>query len=80
MQVKNQQGQWISADPIPGTFVCNIGDMLKVRYKSSTYDSATTHALSHLITFSHPASWQHCWICKMSLQIDKYQIISKSDI
>ena len=30
MQVKNQQGQWISADPIPGTFVCNIGDMLKV--------------------------------------------------
>lgn len=30
LQVKNQQGQWISADPIPGTFVCNIGDMLKV--------------------------------------------------
>ena len=30
LQVKNQQGQWINADPIPGTFVCNIGDMLKV--------------------------------------------------
>ena len=30
IQVKNQQGHWISADPIPGTFVCNIGDMLKV--------------------------------------------------
>lgn len=34
MQVKNQQGQWISADPIPGTFVCNIGDMLKVQYNT----------------------------------------------
>lgn len=30
LQVKNKQGQWINADPIPGTFVCNIGDMLKV--------------------------------------------------
>ncbi|KAL3151731.1 hypothetical protein ABBQ38_012710 [Trebouxia sp. C0009 RCD-2024] len=30
LQVKNQQGQWINADPIPGTFVCNIGDMLKI--------------------------------------------------
>ena len=30
VQVKNKQGQWINADPIPGTFVCNIGDMLKV--------------------------------------------------
>lgn len=33
LQVKNQQGQWINADPIPGTFVCNIGDMLKVPNK-----------------------------------------------
>jgi isopenicillin N synthase-like dioxygenase len=30
LQVKNAQGQWVSADPIPDTFVCNIGDMLKV--------------------------------------------------
>lgn len=29
-QVKNQSGEWIYAKPIPGTFVCNIGDMLKV--------------------------------------------------
>ncbi|KAL4179609.1 hypothetical protein AMTRI_Chr13g88180 [Amborella trichopoda] len=27
---KNRSGQWIWAAPIPGTFVCNIGDMLKV--------------------------------------------------
>jgi hypothetical protein len=31
VKVRNLSGEWISAPPIPGTFVCNIGDMLKVR-------------------------------------------------
>lgn len=30
LQVRNHSGEWISAVPIPGTFVCNIGDMLKI--------------------------------------------------
>ncbi|KAF4364647.1 hypothetical protein G4B88_028570 [Cannabis sativa] len=30
LEVRNLSGKWISAPPIPGTFVCNIGDMLKV--------------------------------------------------
>ncbi|GJN39185.1 hypothetical protein PR202_gb28287 [Eleusine coracana subsp. coracana] len=30
LEVQNQCGEWIHAKPIPGTFVCNIGDMLKV--------------------------------------------------
>ncbi|KAI0510951.1 hypothetical protein KFK09_011562 [Dendrobium nobile] len=30
LQVKNRAGEWICAVSIPGTFVCNIGDMLKV--------------------------------------------------
>lgn len=30
LQVKNSAGKWVAADPIPGTFVCNIGDMFKV--------------------------------------------------
>eukprot|EP01137_Pigoraptor_chileana_P035183 Opistho-2@28843 len=30
LQVKNTAGQWISADPIPGCFVMNIGDMVRV--------------------------------------------------
>ncbi|KAL7141431.1 hypothetical protein ABFS83_08G052100 [Erythranthe nasuta] len=30
LQVRNSNGEWISAVPVPGTFVCNIGDMLKI--------------------------------------------------
>ncbi|KAI5684517.1 hypothetical protein M9H77_05745 [Catharanthus roseus] len=30
LQVRNVSGEWIAAPPIPGTFVCNIGDMLKI--------------------------------------------------
>ncbi|KAH9602120.1 hypothetical protein KSS87_002248 [Heliosperma pusillum] len=30
LQVQNHSGEWIWAPPIPGTFVCNIGDMLKI--------------------------------------------------
>ncbi|XP_068656360.1 2-oxoglutarate-dependent dioxygenase 33 isoform X2 [Aristolochia californica] len=30
LQVRNRSGEWICAVPIPGTFVCNIGDMLKI--------------------------------------------------
>lgn len=29
LQVMNGQGQWVDAPPLPGTFVCNIGDMLR---------------------------------------------------
>jgi len=56
MQVKNQQGQWISADPISGTFVCNIGDMLKVQYKWSCCDRGKTFAFNPLDYFQ--SSWQ----------------------
>jgi hypothetical protein len=31
-KVRNLSGEWISAPPVPGTFVCNIGDMLKVYF------------------------------------------------
>lgn len=30
LEVRNQSGEWISAPPFPGTFVCNIGDMLQI--------------------------------------------------
>ncbi|KAL8160716.1 hypothetical protein V2J09_002253 [Rumex salicifolius] len=30
LQVRNHSGEWIWAPPVPGTFVCNIGDMLKI--------------------------------------------------
>ncbi|KFK23625.1 hypothetical protein AALP_AAs58509U000100, partial [Arabis alpina] len=30
LQVRDLAGDWISAIPIPGSFICNIGDMLKI--------------------------------------------------
>jgi isopenicillin N synthase-like dioxygenase len=30
LQVLNGKGEWIDAPPLPGTFVCNIGDMLRI--------------------------------------------------
>ncbi|KAG7667303.1 hypothetical protein Ndes2526B_g04190 [Nannochloris sp. 'desiccata'] len=30
LQVRNGKGEWIDAPPLPGTFVCNIGDMLRI--------------------------------------------------
>ena len=28
--MRNAAGAWVAADPVPGTLVCNIGDMLRV--------------------------------------------------
>ncbi|XP_016438061.2 homoarginine-6-hydroxylase 2-ODD-C23.1-like [Nicotiana tabacum] len=30
LEVKNKSGEWIPASPIKGTFICNVGDMLKI--------------------------------------------------
>jgi isopenicillin N synthase-like dioxygenase len=30
LQVKNAAGGWVTAAPIKGTFVCNIGDMMRI--------------------------------------------------
>ncbi|OMO56612.1 Oxoglutarate/iron-dependent dioxygenase [Corchorus capsularis] len=35
LQVRNLSGEWLSAPPIPGTFVCNIGDMLKTNFDAA---------------------------------------------
>jgi hypothetical protein len=46
LQVKNAAGQWISAPPVPGTFVCNIGDMLKVGSGRASSGRAAGHVLA----------------------------------
>ncbi|KAM0970776.1 hypothetical protein ACFX15_018208 [Malus domestica] len=38
LQVRNLSDEWISAPPVLGTFVCNIGDMLKI-YSNGLYES-----------------------------------------
>ncbi len=45
LQVRDKTGRWIPADPIPGAFVINIGDMLNV-WTNDVY-SATLHRVIH---------------------------------
>ena len=41
LQVQNRNGEWITAPPIEGTFIVNIGDLIQ-RWTNDTY-TATTH-------------------------------------
>ncbi|XP_077249982.1 homoarginine-6-hydroxylase 2-ODD-233-like isoform X2 [Tasmannia lanceolata] len=46
LQVRNRSGEWICAPPIPGTFVCNIGDMLKV-WSNGLYESTLHRVMNN---------------------------------
>ncbi|KAK3022301.1 hypothetical protein RJ639_046159 [Escallonia herrerae] len=46
LQVRNHSGEWISAVPIPGTFVCNIGDMLKI-LSNGLYESTLHQVINN---------------------------------
>uniref|UniRef100_A0A516IJU6 Fe2OG dioxygenase domain-containing protein n=1 Tax=Turnera subulata TaxID=218843 RepID=A0A516IJU6_9ROSI len=46
LQVRNMSGEWIPAPPIPGTFVCNIGDMLKI-LSNGLYDSTLHRVINN---------------------------------
>ncbi|CBI21378.3 hypothetical protein VitviT2T_010982 [Vitis vinifera] len=46
LQVRNVSGEWIWAVPIPGTFVCNIGDMLKI-LSNGLYESTLHRVINN---------------------------------
>ncbi|XWS41865.1 hypothetical protein CRYUN_Cryun17cG0119500 [Craigia yunnanensis] len=50
LQVRNQSGEWISAPPIPGAFVCNIGDMLKI-LSNGLYESTLHRVINNSLTY-----------------------------
>lgn len=45
LQVRNQQGVWIDAPPIPGTFVVNIGDQM-ARWSNDVFASTLHRAVN----------------------------------
>ncbi|ESQ45576.1 hypothetical protein EUTSA_v10010531mg [Eutrema salsugineum] len=46
LQVKNVAGDWISAIPIPGSFICNIGDMLEI-LSNGVYESTLHRVINN---------------------------------
>jgi isopenicillin N synthase-like dioxygenase len=47
LEVENAAGEWIEANPIPGTFVINLGDMMK-RWTNEVYHSAPHRVLNNI--------------------------------
>ena len=47
LEVRRRDGTWVEAPPIPGTFVCNIGDCL-MRWSNGTYVSTPHRVTSPL--------------------------------
>ena len=47
LQVKNNENEWINVDPIPNTFVINIGDTLE-RMTRGLYKSTVHRAKNNL--------------------------------
>ncbi|WZY98561.1 LOW QUALITY PROTEIN: hypothetical protein YC2023_070890 [Brassica napus] len=45
-KVKNLAGDWVSAIPIPGSFICNIGDMLKI-LSNGVYESTLHRVINN---------------------------------
>lgn len=59
--MKNPNNEWISVDPIPGTFVINVGDMLqkmtKGLYKSTPHKVVSTGKERFSIPYFYDPGW-----------------------
>jgi isopenicillin N synthase-like dioxygenase len=62
LQVQTKQGEWIDVDPIPGTFIVNIGDILERitggLYKSTPHRARNTQGRSrYAIPYFFDPDW-----------------------
>jgi len=47
LEVRNTAGEWIRAEPVPGTFVINLGDMMR-RWTNDLYQSTLHRVLNNV--------------------------------
>ena len=61
--MKNARGEWITAAPIPGTFVCNVGDMLRIYSNGEAFPPACLPACQPVLdVFSHAPKLRGCML------------------
>lgn len=82
LQVQNRQGEWISAPPVPGTFIVNIGDLVQTftndRYISTVHRVINTsgkerYSLPFFIDLDFDAKVSVLPQCTSPSQPAKYQ-------
>ena len=52
LEVQTRDGAWIAAPPVPGAFVCNIGDCL-MRWSNDTYKSTPHRVMNRTARLRH---------------------------
>ena len=62
LEVKNRKGEWVKVNPIPNTFVINIGDILQKMtrglYKSTPHRARNTQNISrYSIPYFYDPGW-----------------------
>eukprot|EP01089_Gocevia_fonbrunei_P009689 TRINITY_DN22069_c0_g1_i2.p1 TRINITY_DN22069_c0_g1~~TRINITY_DN22069_c0_g1_i2.p1 ORF type:complete len:327 (+),score=72.80 TRINITY_DN22069_c0_g1_i2:84-1064(+) len=77
LEVKNRNNQWISAPPVPGTFVINIGDMLEKM--TGCWYRSTEHRVRNPLESKHRISFPFFFDPNWDAKIRKIQLSLTED-
>jgi len=56
LQARNAAGHWIAIDPIPGTLICNVGDLMQ-QWSSNRYSSTVHRVVNQADERRHSAAF-----------------------
>jgi hypothetical protein len=71
LEVQTRGGRWISAPPIPGTFIVNIGDMLDIwtygtdQYAYNSCNIITYRSIVKHILFDISVMWLYLFVLQL---------------